>query len=337
MKLKLLDECTFQFKNNKLTIVTNEIYSIEGLKANPSELLQDLENGIDDFVVEQKYHNLLDLVSFLKEEGLIVLDHRKSLTNNRFDRILYYLENYSFDSEKHLEKLASKKVLILGLGGTGSIIFQHLVHNGVKNFTLVDCASVDLPDLNRQYIYSLESIGNSKTEEAVKYGKRINKNIEIETKNIKVVDLNSLKTLRKGCFDLVINAIDTPADFLNILSDFITFENYPFYNAGVAINSGQYGPLFIPHSTLCPNCFDKINEQRMSSEEIEARNIVFNPPKGSIGPTNSIIGSLASLECLRYLAEINSSTGRRQSYFDFDSHVINFTESEGLCNCWSQR
>ena len=58
-----------------------------------------------------------------------------------------------------LKALRSSIVCILGLGGVGSVVLQHLVALGVSRYVLVDSDRVESTNLNRQLIYSLSDIG----------------------------------------------------------------------------------------------------------------------------------------------------------------------------------
>ena len=64
-------------------------------------------------------------------------------------------------------KLASCKVLVVGLGGLGSPASLYLAAAGVGTIGLADPARVDLPDLQRQVLYSSSNIGHLKVTEVL--------------------------------------------------------------------------------------------------------------------------------------------------------------------------
>ena len=68
--------------------------------------------------------------------------------------------------QRRLERL---RVAIVGLGGTGSIAAQQLVHLGVKQFILVDHDFVEETNLNRIVGATPSDIGKTKVEVAARY------------------------------------------------------------------------------------------------------------------------------------------------------------------------
>lgn len=53
------------------------------------------------------------------------------------------------------DKLREQTVLILGIGGLGSVILMNILRLGVKKVIIIDYDIVDIHNLNRQIIYSL--------------------------------------------------------------------------------------------------------------------------------------------------------------------------------------
>ena len=109
-------------------------------------------------------------------------------------------------NETELNNIKSKKVLVVGLGGVGSITCEALVRSGIHNIDLIDFDKYEESNLNRQ-LYSLNStIGKYKTEVAKERLLDINKdiNINIYTKKLDEDLLNKLDTN----YDYIVDAID---------------------------------------------------------------------------------------------------------------------------------
>jgi molybdopterin/thiamine biosynthesis adenylyltransferase len=67
------------------------------------------------------------------------------------------------------DKLQRLRIAIVGLGGTGSLIAQQLVHLGVRNFILVDPDTIEATNLNRVANALPSDIGVSKVDIAARY------------------------------------------------------------------------------------------------------------------------------------------------------------------------
>lgn len=72
------------------------------------------------------------------------------------------------------DKLREQTVLILGVGGLGSVVLMNVLRLGVKKAIIVDYDVVDIHNLNRQIMYGLEDVGKSKVESALKNCKHHN-------------------------------------------------------------------------------------------------------------------------------------------------------------------
>lgn len=104
--------------------------------------------------------------------------------------------------------IKSKKILLIGVGGVGSMALETLVRNGFTNITIVDYDKIDKSNLNRQIITNSNNIGHSKVIEGILRAKLINPDILIDgiekclkTDNIKeILDLN---------YDYIIDACDS--------------------------------------------------------------------------------------------------------------------------------
>ena len=74
------------------------------------------------------------------------------------------------------KKLKSSKVLVLGMGGLGVPLSIYLASLGIGTIGIVDNDKVELSNLNRQIIYSVNDIGKYKVDVAKNKIKIINKN-----------------------------------------------------------------------------------------------------------------------------------------------------------------
>ena len=58
-----------------------------------------------------------------------------------------------------MEVLATKRVIIFGVGGVGSWCAESLVRSGIKHLTIVDSDRVCITNVNRQIMATMKTVG----------------------------------------------------------------------------------------------------------------------------------------------------------------------------------
>lgn len=81
--------------------------------------------------------------------------------------------------EESINKIHTKTVAVIGLGGVGGYSLETLIRNGIENIIIVDNDVVDETNKNRQIIALDSSIGKYKVDVFEKRIKDINKNVNI--------------------------------------------------------------------------------------------------------------------------------------------------------------
>ena len=94
-------------------------------------------------------------------------------------------------------KIASARVLIVGIGGLGCPLLLYLVNTGLGNIGIIDDDKVDLSNLNRQIIFNQTDIGKLKVTQAKKFVNKINKRVKVNTYKNKLTEKNIKKILSK--------------------------------------------------------------------------------------------------------------------------------------------
>ena len=77
------------------------------------------------------------------------------------------------------EKLRNAKVLVVGVGGLGSVASLYLTAAGIGTIGLMEKDVVSLHNLQRQVLYREDEIGQSKLELAVKTLHRLNSGVKL--------------------------------------------------------------------------------------------------------------------------------------------------------------
>jgi molybdopterin/thiamine biosynthesis adenylyltransferase len=148
------------------------------------------------------------------------------------------------------EKLKKAKVLIIGLGGLGGISATYLAAAGVGTLKLCDSDTVELSNLNRQILYSIDDIGKPKITQAQKRLSSLNPEISIEIVADRLDNDNATKII-SGC-DLIIDGLDNHSDRL-VLNSASLKLGIPFIYGAISEWQGQTG-FFNPPTTPCLAC-----------------------------------------------------------------------------------
>lgn len=136
---------------------------------------------------------------------------RKSRKSNKLP------ENESFSrlqllvGRQQLERLASARVIIFGVGGVGSWCAEALVRSGICHLTIVDSDVVVPSNINRQLMATTATVGQPKVEVLAQRLRLINPEADIRA----VVNRYNADTADSFClgdYDYVIDAIDSLAD-----------------------------------------------------------------------------------------------------------------------------
>ena len=107
----------------------------------------------------------------------------------------------------NVEKLNKSNVIIFGLGGVGSYVFEALCRVGIGRFTLVDGDTVSLSNINRQLCALHSTVGRYKTEVLAERGTDINPDCKIRVINEYLSADNAEKFFDEK-YDFCVDAID---------------------------------------------------------------------------------------------------------------------------------
>ena len=64
------------------------------------------------------------------------------------------------------DKVNASKLLMVGAGGIGCELLKNLVLSGFKDITVIDLDTIDVTNLNRQFLFHKQHVGMSKSKVA---------------------------------------------------------------------------------------------------------------------------------------------------------------------------
>ena len=131
------------------------------------------------------------------------------------------------------------KALIVGAGGIGCELLKNAVLSGLFNeIHLVDLDTIELSNLNRQFLFRHHDIGRFKSEVAREAALKMSAETEIISYTINIMDTKTFPISFFASFDLVMNALDNLAA-RRYVNSMCLAVNVPLIESGTAGYLGQ--------------------------------------------------------------------------------------------------
>ncbi|MBQ6746492.1 MAG: tRNA threonylcarbamoyladenosine dehydratase [Bacteroidaceae bacterium] len=110
-----------------------------------------------------------------------------------------------------MKRIASTKVLVMGVGGVGSWCAECLIRTGIRHLTIVDADVVQASNINRQLMALTNNIGQSKVEALKERLLLINPKATIDAIQ-KEYNEDTASEFDLDSYDYVVDAIDSLKD-----------------------------------------------------------------------------------------------------------------------------
>ncbi|WP_448779581.1 HesA/MoeB/ThiF family protein [Bacteroides congonensis] len=191
--------------------------------------------------------------------------------------------------EEGQKKLLDAKVLIVGVGGLGSPIALYLAGAGVGCIGLVDDDVVSISNLQRQVLYSEKELGKSKAVCAAERLSALNSEIKVQPYSTRLTEDNARDIIRE--YDMVVDGCDNFATRY-LINDICIEQGKPYIYGAICGFEGQvsvfnFGKRKKSYRDLYP---DEEEMKRMPP-----------PPKGVMGITPAVVGSIEATEVLKVI------------------------------------
>ena len=225
-----------------------------------------------------------------------------------------------FGSAKQL-LLKKSHIVVVGAGGLGCPALQYLVGAGIGTITIVDGDTIQLNNLHRQVIFSIDDIGKHKAEIAAVRLRKLNPFIQINAIKENITAENIKAMLYN--VEVVIDASDNfKTRFL--LGDVTAKLNIPLVYAAIYAFEGQLTVFNYKNGSALRDLFP-----------VEpASNAIPNcATNGAIGFVPGIIGTMQAAEAIKIITHSGDvCSGKLQQFnlLNFDKNEFVITKRQGL-------
>ncbi|WP_030790490.1 ThiF family adenylyltransferase [Streptomyces sp. NRRL S-920] len=285
-------------------------YVLDDSKGVVSRLVAALEDGCETDALEALTSSdsaCESLVGALRKRGLLIESPAgPSGDDSIHARQWGHLALHSPRPDEAQRRICAATVMVMGVGGTGSVILQHLIGAGVRRFVLVDTDNVQLNNLNRQFLFPGAAVGEPKLEAAQSYIRDRVSDAEVSLVDRFVTSSADIEELLEAHTDVDVIAvcIDQP---IGSISDAVTESAWgrevPSIFGGVGMQRGFYGPLFAPgKSTVTPQQLAFSARADDAGATADSGNL--RSTRYSFGPNNTIIGAWMASSIIHHLAGI---------------------------------
>jgi len=217
---------------------------------------------------------------------------------------------------KGQKKLKRSKVMVVGVGGLGSVSSLYLAAAGIGKLVLIDKDKVSLSDLNRQILYSEEDLGLLKVDVAKRKIESLNSEVNVEA---------VIGEITKGNVRDLIEDVDVVVDGLDnwstrfILNECCVEKSIPFVHAGVSEFYGQITTV-MPGRGPCLRCIFPEKPRELKVIPI-------------FGAIPGVLASLQVVEVIKMITGIGRLLVGRMLLLDGEGMTCEETEIKRNPNC----
>ncbi len=197
------------------------------------------------------------------------------------------------------EKLLASRILIIGMGGLGSPVAAYLAAAGVGELALSDFDIVDLSNLQRQIIHTMDNVGRFKVDSAADAIHRLNPDISVTPINYALEGQALLDEVEKA--DVVVDCCDNFATRFELNRACVALKT-PLVSGGVIQFEGQVS-VFDSRDPDSP-CYQCLYKPVAEGEGETCSQI------GVLAPAPGIIGSIQAVEALKLILGLPTLTGK---------------------------
>lgn len=186
-----------------------------------------------------------------------VLTNARTYLNKVLSTTSPYAGEEFVPGEETINALETSRILVIGAGGLGCEILKNLALSGFKDIHVIDMDTIDVSNLNRQFLFRHADVGKSKAEVAAAFVEKRVPGVKITPYNGKIQDKDEEYYMQ---FKLVVCGLDSieARRWINAtLVDMVDMENpeslKPLIDGGTEGFKGQ-ARVILPSLTSCIEC-----------------------------------------------------------------------------------
>ena len=177
-----------------------------------------------------------------------------------------------------MEKLASSRVAVFGIGGVGGYTCEALVRSGVGAFDLIDDDKVCLTNLNRQIIATRKTVGKYKAEVMKERMLEINPDVKVEIHKCFFLPENADEFPFED-YDYIVDAVDTVTAKLELVMK-AKEKGVPIISsmgAGNKLDPTMFRVADIYKTKVCP--LAKVMHRELKKRHVKKLKVVYSEEK----------------------------------------------------------
>lgn len=203
----------------------------------------------------------------------------------------------------------------MGAGAIGTHVAWALAALGVRELRIVDNDVVELSNLNRQLVYTVDDLGRRKVEALCLRLSAFNQDVVFTPLDRQITCQKDVDDLLCGGVDLVVKAIDTPENVMDWVNSACVAQGVPYIASGFVDTLGVIGPVYLGRGAECMDCFVRPRFRR----------VVSGNPGPTCAPMTMTVASRVAILCMKILT--GESLARPLGYEVFDYRDNSFTRS----------
>ena len=178
--------------------------------------------------------------------------------------------------ESALKKLSESRVAVFGLGGVGGYALEALARAGVGALDLIDNDKISLTNLNRQILALHSTVGEYKTEVALRRVKDINPDCKVKIHNTFYLPETAGEFDFKD-YDYIIDAVDTVTAKLTLIENAkkLGVPVISSMGTGNKTDAAAFKVADIYETSACP--LARIMRKELKKRGIDSLKVVYSP------------------------------------------------------------